>query len=60
MTTAAALARAEGRIGLEVLLERLAGLRLAPGVDSERLEYEPSHGLHGRRNLPLALTPGGG
>jgi cytochrome P450 len=53
----AALARAEGRIGLEVLLDRLVGLRLAPGVDADQLEYEPSYVLHGLRSLPLAFTP---
>jgi cytochrome P450 len=53
----AALARAEGRIGLEVLLQRLADLRLAPGVVPDQLEYEPSYVLHGLRRLPLAFTP---
>jgi cytochrome P450 len=52
----AALARAEGRIALEVLLERLPELRLAPGVDPDQLEYEPSYVLHGLRRLPLAFT----
>jgi len=53
----AALARAEGRIGLEVLLERFADLRLAPGIAPDELEYEPSYVLHGLRRLPLAFTP---
>jgi cytochrome P450 len=44
----AALARAEARIGLSVLLERLPGLRLAPGND---FAYEPSYALHGLREL---------
>jgi cytochrome P450 len=53
----AALARAEGRIALEVLLERLDDLRPAPGVDLAALEYEPSYLLHGLRRLPVAFTP---
>ena len=52
----AALARAEGRIALEVLLERLDDLRPADGVDLDRLDYEPSYVLHGLRRLPLAFT----
>lgn len=50
----ASLARAEARIGLEVLLDRLAGFELAG--DSEAVEYEPSFGLHGIRALPLRVT----
>ena len=53
----AALARAEGRIALEVLLERLDDLRPAPGVDLDRLTYEPSYVLHGLRQLPITFTP---
>jgi cytochrome P450 len=52
-----ALARAEARIGLEVLLERLDDIRPAPGVDLELLEYEPSYILHGLRRLPIVFTP---
>jgi len=52
-----ALARAEGRIGLEVLLERLDDIRPAPGVDVEHLEYEPSYILHGLQRLPIVFTP---
>ena len=48
-----ALARAEGRIGVEVLLERLDDIRLAPGLDLDELEYEPSYVLHGLKRLPL-------
>ena len=51
-----ALARAEGRIGLEVLLERLDDIRPAPGVDLQQLPYEPSYILHGLQRLPLAFT----
>ncbi len=54
-----ALARAEGRIAIEVLLERLADLRPAGGVDLARLEYEPSYVLHGIKELRVAVTPAG-
>jgi cytochrome P450 len=49
----AALARAEGRIGIQVLLERLEDLRPADGVDVARLEYEPSYVLRGLRRLDV-------
>lgn len=49
-----ALARAEGRIGIEVLLERLDDLRAAE--DLTTLEYEPSYVLHGLRRLPVTFT----
>ena len=52
-----ALARAEGRIAIEVLLERLDGLRPAPGVDLDRLDYEPSYVLHGIRELHVQFEP---
>ena len=52
----AALARAEGRIALEVLLDRLDDLRPDDGVDLDRLDYEPSYVLHGIRRLPVAFT----
>ena len=52
----AALARAEGRIGLEVLLERLDDLRPAPGVDLDAAAYEPSYVLHGLRQLAITFT----
>ncbi|MEO5899950.1 MAG: cytochrome P450, partial [Ilumatobacteraceae bacterium] len=55
----AALARAEGRIAIEVLLERLDDLRPAAGVDLAALEYERSYVLHGLRSLPVAFTPKG-
>ncbi len=51
-----ALARAEGRIGLEVLLERLDDIRLAPGTELADLAYEPSYILHGLQRLPLVFT----
>ena len=51
-----ALARAEGRIAIEVLLERLDDLRTAPGVDLTDLAYEPSYVLHGLRTLPVAFA----
>lgn len=55
-----ALARAEGRIGIEVLLERLDDLRPAPGVDLAALAYEPSYVLHGLRELRVAFSPRAG
>ncbi len=50
----AALARAEARIGISVLLERLADLRLDP---ANRFEFESSYVLHGLRELWLTYTP---
>lgn len=52
----AALARAEGRIAIEVLLDRLDDLRPADGVDLDRLDYEASYVLHGIRQLPVAFS----
>lgn len=52
----AALARAEGRIAIEVLLERLDDLRAADGVDLTRLAYEPSYVLHGLRRLDVRFS----
>lgn len=50
----AALARAEARIGISVLLERLANL----GLDAaNRFEFESSYVLHGLRELWLTYTP---
>jgi cytochrome P450 len=51
-----ALARAEARIGLEVLLERLDDIRPAPGIELDELAYEPSYILHGLQRLPLVFT----
>jgi cytochrome P450 len=52
----AALARAEGRIAVEVLIERLDDLRLADGHDLDALDYEPSYVLHGLKVLPVRFT----
>lgn len=52
----AALARAEGRIAIEVLLERLDDLRPGDGVDLANLDEERSYVLHGLRSLPIAFT----
>jgi cytochrome P450 len=46
----APLARAEGRIALDVLLERLPGMHLAPG---QRLEHHPHFFLRGLKQLEL-------
>jgi cytochrome P450 len=51
----AALARAEGRIAIETLLERLDDIALA--VPPESLEYEPSYVLHGLKELRLTFRP---
>lgn len=50
-----ALARAEGRIAIEVLLDRLTNLRYADGVDPAALVYERSYVLHGLHSLPVAF-----
>ncbi len=52
----AAFARAEGRIAIEVLLDRLVDIRPADGVDLARLDYEPSYVLHGIKELPIEFT----
>ena len=49
----AALARAEGRIAVEVLLERLDDIRFDDDVSPDDLDYEPSYVLHGLRALPV-------
>jgi cytochrome P450 len=49
----AALARAEGRIAVETLLERLDDIAIVPGTE---LQYEPSYVLHGLRALPVTFT----
>ena len=48
------LARAEGRIAVEVLLDRLEDIALAPGND---FAYEDSYVLHGLRSLHLSFRP---
>jgi cytochrome P450 len=50
----AALARAEGRIAVETLLERMGDIALA---DDETLDYEPSYVLHGLKHLRITFTP---
>lgn len=50
----AALARAEARIGISVILERLGGLGLDP---ANRFDFESSYVLHGLRELWLTYTP---
>jgi cytochrome P450 len=50
----AALARAEGRIGLEVLLERLDDIGIDP---ANTFEYEESYVLHGLKELHLTFVP---
>ncbi|MGI9031960.1 MAG: cytochrome P450 [Ilumatobacteraceae bacterium] len=52
----AALARAEGRIAIEVLLERLDDIRPADGTVLADLDYEPSYVLHGLKQLPVQFT----
>jgi cytochrome P450 len=52
----AALARAEGRIAIQVLLDRLDDLRPADGVDLAQLDYEPSYVLHGIKELPVVFS----
>lgn len=49
----APLARAEGRIGFEVLLDRLDDIRLVEGRN--RFEYEPTFVLHGLKELHVAF-----
>ncbi len=52
----APLARAEARIALEVLFERLSDIAPAVDVDLSRLGYEPSYILHGLERLPVTFT----
>ena len=47
----AALARAEGRIAVETLVDRLDNIRLAP----QELEFEPSYVLHGMKTLHITF-----
>lgn len=50
----ASLARTEGRIAFEALLDRLDDLALRPGSG---LDYEPSYALHGLRELWITFRP---
>ena len=50
----AALARAEARIGISVLLERMSDIGLDEG---NRFEFESSYALHGLKELWLRFTP---
>ncbi len=50
----APFARAEGRIGFEVLVDRFSEIRLA--VQPDRLDRPPSFILRGLRSLPLDLV----
>jgi cytochrome P450 len=49
----ASLARAEARIGLETLLDRVTRFELIG--DPDLIEYEPNFGLRGIKRLPLAV-----
>lgn len=54
----AALARAEIRICLEILLDRLNNLRFASGISSRfEVPYAPSYILHGPLALPVEFAP---
>jgi cytochrome P450 len=59
----APLARAETRIGLERLLDRMADIRIAESVHgpagARRYEYVPTYILRGLRKLQLEFTPVG-
>jgi cytochrome P450 len=48
-----ALARAEGRIAVEVLLDRVEDIRLAGSADLAELPYHTSFVIHGPRELPV-------
>jgi cytochrome P450 len=50
----AALARAEGRIAVGSILNRLDNIALAPG---NRFDFEPSYVLHGLKELHVTFTP---
>lgn len=53
----APLARLEGRVAFEVLIQRLPGLALAPGRNDFR--HEPSAILYGLEHLVVTFDPGG-
>jgi cytochrome P450 PksS len=48
------LARIEGRLVIQALVERFPNMRLA--VPKEQLEYKPTQSLRGLRRLPLVLA----
>ncbi|MFD8589488.1 cytochrome P450 [Streptomyces sp. NPDC059637] len=52
----APLARLEGRVALDILLDRFPHLRTDP---EDRPEFVPSPNMTGVRRLPLLLTPAG-
>jgi cytochrome P450 len=52
----AALARAEGRVAVQTLLNRLSGIQLHPTKNT--FTYESSYVLHGLQQLWLTFTPG--
>jgi cytochrome P450 len=51
----AGLARAEGRIAVRALLERLDDITLE--IPPEEVPYDPSYMVHGISRLPLSFTP---
>ena len=57
----APLARAEARISLERLLDRMAGITIAAGEHgppgARRYEYSPTYMLRGLEHLHLEFTP---
>jgi cytochrome P450 len=50
----APLARLEGAVAINTLLQRLPELRMAPGA-AETLEWSDSILLHGMKTLPLVF-----
>ncbi len=53
----AGLAKSEGRIVMELLLERLDDIRPASGTDIDRLPFEDSYLIHGPRAVPIEFSP---
>jgi cytochrome P450 len=57
----AALARAEGRVGIDRVLERLEDIKISEAahgpVEARRYEYVPSYMLHGVNGLHLEFAP---
>jgi cytochrome P450 family 150 subfamily A5 len=60
----APLARAEGRVSLERLLDRMTGIRISEAehgpADARRFDYAPTYILRGLTRLHLEFTPAGG